>query len=107
LGHLEAVTARLQGVDGTAAEFERGGLVADEKRERGRRNQVAAVIAERGVELAAFAQAGAGLFGVGAGDGRADGEQAGSDEGRGADLAGQRKRFARGGTAAGASPACR
>ena len=45
-------------------------------------------------ELAAFAQAGACLFGVGAGDGRADGEQAGRDEGRGAGLAGQRERFA-------------
>ena len=53
-----------------------------------------ALVAERGAELAAFAQAGAGLFGVGVGDGRAHGEQAGRDEGRGADLAGQRERFA-------------
>ena len=51
------------------------------------------MVAERRAELAAFAQAGAGLFGVGAGDGRAHGEQAGRDEGRGAGLAGQRERF--------------
>ena len=72
-----------------AAEFERGGLVADEKRERSRPGEVGdALVAELGAELAAFAQAGAGLVGVGAGDGDADGEQAGRDEGRGPDLAG-------------------
>ena len=83
-------------VDGAAAEFERGGLVADEKRDRGRPDEVdGALIAERGAELAAFAQAGAGLAGIGFGDGRADGEQAGRDQGRGADLAGQRECLAR------------
>ena len=51
------------------------------------------MVAERGAELAAFAQAGACLFGVGAGDGRAQGEQAGRDQGRGAGLAGQRERL--------------
>ena len=58
------------------------------------RRSTGAVVAERGAELAAFAQAGAGLFGVGVGDGRAHGEQGGRDQGRGADLAGQRERFA-------------
>ena len=72
-----AVTAPLEAADGAAAEFERGGLVADEKRDRGRPDEVdGALVAERGAELAAFAQAGAGLFGVGLGDGRAHSEQA-------------------------------
>jgi hypothetical protein len=86
-------TAPVQAADGTAAEFERGGLVADEKRERSRPGEV--LVAERGAEFAAFTQAGAGLFGVGFGDGRAHGEQAGRDEGWGADLAGQRERLVR------------
>ena len=47
-----------------------------------------ALIAERGTEFAAFAQAGAGLAGIGPSDGHADGERAGGDQGRGADLAG-------------------
>ena len=64
-----------------------------------------AVVGERGAEFAAFAQAGARLFGVGVGDGRAQGEQAGCDEGRGAGLAGQRERFVRQrGPPPGASP---
>jgi hypothetical protein len=51
--------------------------------------------AERGAELQAFAQAGTSAVGVVLGDSRADGEQACGDERRGADLAGQRERFAR------------
>ena len=51
------------------------------------------MVAELGAELAAFAQAGAGLAGVGAGHRHAQGKQAGRDEGRGANLAGQRERF--------------
>ena len=87
---------RWRRADGTAAELERGGPVADEKRDPGRPDEVAgALIAERGAELAAFAQAGAGLVGVGLGDGRAHLEQGGRDQGRGADLAGQRERFVR------------
>jgi hypothetical protein len=34
--HPDAVTAPLEAVDGAAAEFERGGLVADEERDRSR-----------------------------------------------------------------------
>ena len=60
--HLETVTAPLEAADGTAAELERAGLVAEEKRDRGGRDEVdGALIAERGAELLAFAQAGAGL----------------------------------------------
>ena len=82
-------------MDGTAAEFERGGLVADGKRDPGRPEEVdAALVAERGAEFAAFAQAGTGLAGVGAGDGPAHLEQGCRDQGRGADLAGQHERFA-------------
>ena len=53
-----------------------------------------ALIAERRAELETLAQAGAGLFGVGLGDGHADGEQAAGDERRIADLPGQRERLA-------------
>ena len=52
------------------------------------------MIAERRAELETLAQAGAGLFGVGLGDGHADGEQAAGDERRIADLPGQRERLA-------------
>ena len=51
------------------------------------------MVAKRRAELAAFAQAGTGLLGVSASDGRALGEQPGRDEGRGASLPGQRERF--------------
>ena len=72
-----------------AAELQRGRLVADQKRDRGRPDGFgSALIAERGAELAAFAQAGAGLVRVGAGEGGADDEQAPGDQGGGADLAG-------------------
>ena len=83
--------------------------VAEEKRDPGRPDEVeGALVAERGAELAAFAQAGAGLVGVGVGDGRAHGEQAGRDQGRGADLAGQRERLAApAGPPPGASPTSR
>jgi hypothetical protein len=85
-------TAPLETANGTAAELERAGRVACEKRDPGGPDEVeGALIAERRAELAAFAQAGAGFAGVGAGDGQAHGEQAGRDEGRGADLAGQRE----------------
>ena len=94
--HPEAATAPLEAAYGAAAEFERGGPVACEKRDPDRQDMVdKAVVGERGAELAAFAQAGAGLFGVGDGDGQADGEQAGRDQGPGADLAGERERFVR------------
>jgi hypothetical protein len=92
----DAVTAPPEAADGTAAKFEGGGLVADHTRDRGRPQEVdGAVVAERHAELPAFAQAGTGLAGVGLGDGRADGEQAGRDQGRGAGLAGQRERLVR------------
>src|SRR5580692_3119852 len=69
----DAVTAPLKAADGMAAELERAGRVVKEERDRGGPNEVAAaVIAERGTELAAFVQAGPGPAGVGAGDGRAD-----------------------------------
>ena len=85
-------TAPLEAVDCAAAKVERGGLVADEERDRSRPVEVdGALIAERGAELAAFAQAGPGLAGVGLGDGRAQSEQASRDEGRGAGLAGERE----------------
>jgi hypothetical protein len=64
------------------AEFEHGGLVADEKRDRSRPGGSRALVAERGAELAAFARASTDLAGVGAGDGQADGGQAGRDQGR-------------------------
>ena len=103
--HPEAVTAPLEGADGTAAELERGGPVVYEKRDRGGPDEVeGALIAERRAELAALAQAGAGLFGVGRSDGRAHGEQAAGDERRGADPAGQRQRLLRQRDALGASP---
>src|SRR5829696_1729913 len=51
-------------------------------------------MAERRAELEAFAQVGAGPFGVSLGDGHADDEQACSDERRGADLPGQHERLA-------------
>jgi len=92
VAHSEAVTPPLEAVDGVAAELERRGLVADQKRDYSLPDQVdGALVAERGAELPALAQAGAGLFGVGLGDRRAHGEQAGGDEGRGAGLAGQRE----------------
>jgi hypothetical protein len=44
----DAVTAPLEAVYGTAAELERGGLVADEERDRSRPVEVdGAVVAER------------------------------------------------------------
>ena len=68
----EAVTAPLEAADGVAGEFERGGPVVEEERYSGRPDQVgSALIAERHAELAAFAQACAGLFGVSLDDGRA------------------------------------
>jgi len=70
-------TAPPEAADGTAAGFKRGGLAADEKRDRSRPAEVD----------------GAGR--AGPVDGRAHGEQAGRDEGRGADLAGQRERLVR------------
>ena len=77
-----------------AAELKCGGPVVYEQCDPGGPNVVEpALIAERRAELEALAQAGAGLFGVGLGDGHADDEQAGGDEGRGADLPGQRKRL--------------
>ena len=93
--HPEAVTARLEGADGTAAELEGGGPVVYEKCDPGGPDQVeGALIAERRAELETLAQAGAGLFGVGLDDGHADGEQAAGDERRIADLPGQRERLA-------------
>ena len=60
-----------------AAELERGGPVVYEKRDPDGPDVVEpALIAERRAELETLAQVGAGLFGVGLGDGRADGEQA-------------------------------
>src|SRR6516165_12101961 len=57
--HPLAVAAPLKAVDGTVAELEGSGLVAGEKRDPGRPDKVgAALVAERGAELAAFAQAG-------------------------------------------------
>ena len=53
------------------------------------------MIAHRGAQLVAFAQAGTGLVRVGLGDRRAHLEQGGRDQGRGADLAGQLECFAR------------
>jgi hypothetical protein len=94
--HSDALTAPSKGVNGTAAELERCGPVAYEKREPGSPDVVQdALMAERDAEFAAFAEAGTGLFGVGLGDGHADGEQAGRDAGGGAHLAGQRERFPR------------
>jgi hypothetical protein len=52
------------------------------------------LIAERRAELETLAEVGAGLFGVGLGDGRAYLEQGGRDERRVADLPGQRERLA-------------
>src|SRR5690348_10561046 len=93
--HPEAVTAPPEVANGTAAELERGGLVVDAIGDPGRPQQAEGVlVAERGAELEAFAQAGTGLARVGVGDGQAHGEQAARDEGRGADLAGERERFA-------------
>jgi len=95
--HPEAVTGRLEAVNGTAAEFERGGPVVNRNRDSSRPKQVErALIGERLAELEALAQAGTSAVWVSLGDGRAHGEQAGGgDEGRGADLAGQSERFAR------------
>ena len=62
----------MEALDGVASEFERGGPVVEEKCYSGRSDQVGgALLAERRAELAAFAQAGAGLFGVSLDDGRA------------------------------------
>ena len=92
--HPEAVTARLEGADGTAAELEGGGPIVYEKCDPGGPDTEGALIAERRAELETLAQAGAGLFGVGLDDGHADGEQAAGDERRIADLPGQRERLA-------------
>ena len=99
-------TAPLEAADGTAAELECGGPVVYEKRDPGRPDEVeGALIAGLGAELAALAQAGTGLAGVGVSDGQAHGEQAGRYQGRGAGLAGQRERFVRQrGPPPGASP---
>jgi hypothetical protein len=53
------------GLEGHASvEFEHGGLVGDEKRDRRRPGEVeGTLVAERGAELAAFAQASTGLAG--------------------------------------------
>ena len=94
--HSEAVTEPLEGVNGTAAELERGGSVAYEKCDPGGPYVVeGTLIAERRAELETFAEAGTSVAGVGLGDGRAHGEQAGRDERRGADLASERECFAR------------
>jgi len=67
-----------------------------QRRERGAPDEVdGALITEVGAEFAAFPQAGPGLDEIGPGDGRAHGEQVGRDQGRGADLAGQRERSVR------------
>src|SRR5262249_12378731 len=90
--HPDAVTAPLEAANGAAAELKRGGPVVDQKRDRGRPDEVAgALIAERCAELTALAQAVACSAGVAAGYGRADGEQAAGDQGGGADLVGQRE----------------
>jgi hypothetical protein len=82
----------LEAANGTAAELERADPAVDDRRDGGRPDEVdGALVAERGAEFAAFAQAGTGLAGVGV----ADGEQAGRDESRSADLAGERERLAR------------
>ena len=79
----------------SAAELKGGSPVVYEKCDPGGPDAVeGALIAERRAELATLAQAGAGLFGVGLGDGHADGEQAAGDERRIADLPGQRERLA-------------
>jgi hypothetical protein len=79
-----------------AAELERGGPVVYEKCDRRGPDVVdPALIVERRAELEAFAQAGSSAVGVSLGDGRADGEQAGGDERRGADMASERECFAR------------
>ena len=94
-GHPETVTAPPEAANGAAAELERGGLVVDAIGDPGRPQQAEVVlVAERGAELGALTQAGTGLAGVGVGDGQAHGEQAARDEGRGADLAGERECFA-------------
>jgi hypothetical protein len=86
----------LEAADGLPAEIERGGPIVQEERYSGRPDQVGgALIADCRAELAAFAQAGAGLFGVSLDDGRAYLEQGGGDECRGAELAGQRECFVR------------
>src|SRR5690348_11809713 len=93
--HPETVTAPPEAANGAAAELERGGLIVEAVGDPGRPQEAEVVlVAERGAELAALAQAGAGLAGVGVGDGQAHGEQAARDEGRGADLAGERECFA-------------
>jgi len=73
-GHPEVVTAELQAPNGTAAEFERGAPVANESCDPGRPDEVAGLlVAERRAELEALAQVGAGLAGVGIGDGQYSG----------------------------------
>ena len=67
-----------------------------QRRERGPPDEVdGALITEVGAELAAFPQAGAGLAEISPGEARAHGEQAGRDQDRGADLAGERERLVR------------
>src|SRR5215467_6521758 len=78
--HPETTAQFLEAMDGTAAQLERGGPVVYEKRDPGRPDEVeGALIAELGAQLAALAEAGTGLAGVGASDGQAHGEQAGRD----------------------------
>jgi hypothetical protein len=75
--HQEAVTARLEGADGTAAELEGGSPVVYKKCEPGGPDQVeGALIAERRAERETLAQTGTSAVGVCLDDGRADGEQA-------------------------------
>jgi hypothetical protein len=63
-------------VNGTAAELERCGPIADEKRDPGGPDEVeGALIADRSAHLAALTQAGAGLFGIGLCDGQAHREK--------------------------------
>src|SRR5690349_21733713 len=93
--HPQAITAPLEATNGAAAELERGGLVVEAVGDPGRPQQAKVVlIAERGAELGALAQAGARFAGVGVGDGQANGKQAARDEGRCVDLAGERERLA-------------
>src|SRR4029450_79388 len=67
----DAVTARLERADGTAAELEGGSLVVYKKCEPGGPRAEGALIAERRAET--LAQTGTGLFGVGLGDCHAEG----------------------------------
>jgi len=102
----DAFAASLEVADGSAAEVERGGPIAYDEGDGGRPDEVAgAVIAQRGAELAALDQAGAGLAGVGVGGGQADREQAGGDERRVPVWRASSSASLASGTATGASPA--